>query len=131
MLKNDGTPWYFNNGEWSPICGHDFWNNHHGATAFCQKLGYRCGLINYYRGDVKKNGKRFDVDAFEIGQCNKGESLDSCTGYKNNRLGDTPAAYAKTERCRKGEKVGFRLLCDGHPEKTEKNSCRGNVLVPN
>ena len=45
-LLDDGTPEYYLNGDWYPICGHYFWDNDHGATAFCRKLGSTSGLLD-------------------------------------------------------------------------------------
>ena len=43
-LASDNTPEIFWNGNWIPICGHDFWNTNSdghqiSVALFCQKLG--------------------------------------------------------------------------------------------
>ena len=32
-----------NDGKWTPICGHWFWDNNYGARLFCKQLGYNNG----------------------------------------------------------------------------------------
>ena len=41
---------YFEN-QWTPICGHWFWNNNIGATLFCQELGFNSGVITKKHGN--------------------------------------------------------------------------------
>ena len=43
-LASDNSAEIFWNGNWIPICGHDFWNTNHAGhqisiALFCQKLG--------------------------------------------------------------------------------------------
>ena len=48
--ENQVAEVYFNN-QWTPICGHWFWNNNIGATLFCQELGYNSGVITKKHGN--------------------------------------------------------------------------------
>ena len=35
------VPEVFKDGNWYPVCGHYFWNNHEGAASVCKGMGYR------------------------------------------------------------------------------------------
>lgn len=83
----DGIPYLFWDGKLSPICGHNFWDNQNGAKAFCQELGFNGGKFHRQSG-------RYSEDAFEVGKCRSGETIDSCTGGFNK--------YKTTERCKAG-----------------------------
>ena len=69
MLKNGSNPLIFWNDIWSPICGHHFWNNHEGASKFCQKLGCNFGgkvspLLGNYTNDEIGNIAMHNINVF-------------------------------------------------------------------
>ena len=108
-VGEDGHPMLFWDGKWSPICGHWFWDNHHGAKSFCKKLGYESG--KYLR-----TNEAYEEDAILIGRCRKGESLEKCTGTMNRYTLDF-------RMCRAGEKVAITISCDGVTPLS--SSCKG------
>ena len=66
---------------WTPICGHCFWDNDRGATAFCKKAGAESG---------KYIGSTFTPsNAIWIGICRpediENEVWPYCTGGCNSR----------------------------------------------
>jgi hypothetical protein len=116
-LEKDGTPKFFWNGQWSPICGHYFWNNQFGATSFCKKLGYT-------KADQHRTNKNYDEDAIRIGQCNKGQSLEECTGGCNDKgLGNGCAS------CSTGNEVALTITCEGNTPDTFMSSCKGITRI--
>ena len=74
-LKDKTIPMIFWNGTWSPICGHYFWDNHIGATLFCQKLGFEKGHVS-----GRNSGKSYATDAFMVGKCKKSDTWTKCSG---------------------------------------------------
>lgn len=107
-LDVEGIPYVFWSGEWSPICGHYFWNSQHGAQAFCQKLGYTTGTY-------KREYSEYCKDAIEIGVCRPGETIDSCTGGSNK--------YQKTGWCSAGNSVKITIACNGNPQGSSLSTC--------
>ena len=112
-LGQEGIPFIIWNGNWSPICGHFFWDNNDGANAFCRKLGLT-------GGSVHKESGTYSVDAIEIGSCRSGETIDSCTGGHND--------YKTNRWCRAGSQVKMTISCDGIMQGSLKTSCKGKVL---
>ena len=55
-----------------PICGHYFWDNQHGATTFCKKLGYS-------GGKQEKANAKYSEKSIVIGTCKAGQDLAECT----------------------------------------------------
>ena len=115
-LDVDGIPYLFWDGKWSPICGHNFWDNQNGAKAFCQELGFNGGKFHRQSG-------RYSEDAIEVGTCRSGETIDSCTGGFNK--------YKTTERCKAGNGVKITISCDDHIPGTEVESCLGIFSAKN
>ena len=95
-LNTATTPEVYYNGQWHPVCGHEFWDNNHGATTVCKKLGFASGTAATSGTDVLKH-------AMMVGECRAGEPLTSCTGGKN-MWGNLDAEW-----CGKG-KYGGRSL---------------------
>ena len=95
-LQTDGTPLLFKDYRWFPICGHYFWDNDHGATAFCKKLGYP-------EGTVHKTKQRYSEDSIRVGKCEEGEFLMACTDGSNS--------YETGGSCRAGERAGITITC--------------------
>ena len=75
-LEEDGTPLFFWDRKWSPICGWSFWDDNVGATTFCNKLGYKSGTVN-------KVQNRYPVASVRIGKCGDGDELTACTAGGN------------------------------------------------
>ena len=73
-LAIDGTPLYYKEGMFRPICGHGFRNNNNGVILFCKKLGYTTGTVKA----VQSSSKVFGVG---IGEClNHHTDLSECSG---------------------------------------------------
>ena len=115
-LGSDGIPYVFWSGDWSPICGHWFWNNQNGAKSFCQKLGFADGSFN-------KENSEYCEDAIEIGACRPGEMINSCTGGSNE--------YKKTSWCQTGggNAVKITISCIGHTQDSAQSSCEGKMRL--
>jgi len=105
-LMTDGTPLVFWDGQFTPICGHWFWNNNYGATLFCKKLGYESGVKDIVRG-------KYGVKSVVLGTCREGRhsAIEYCT--RRHYL------------CGANDRVSITITCDGvAPAKTE-SSCEG------
>ena len=115
-LGSDGIPYVFWSGDWSPICGHWFWNDQNGAKSFCQKLGFADGSFN-------KENSEYCEDAIEIGTCRPGEMISSCTGGSNK--------YKKTEWCQAGgdNAVKITISCIGNTQDSAQSSCEGKMRL--
>ena len=88
-------------GKYHPICGHWFWNNHKGATAFCN-------LLRFKNGKMTKTHAKYNVDAMPVGQCKTGEVLTKCTAG-----GNAWGNFADSNGwCQKGENIGVTVTCD-------------------
>ena len=109
-LDSDGVPYFFWGGEWSPICGHYFWDNQEGAKAFCQELGFQGGKFN-------RANSAYSQDAIEIGKCAAGQTIDSCTSGSNQ--------YKLTGWCKAGHTVKITIACEGNKEGSAVSSCKG------
>ena len=119
-LEDDGTPLVFWNNVWSPICGHYFWDNQHGATKFCQRMGYDAGQLSW-RDPIH----RYMEDAFRIGRCNSYDDWTSCSdGCNDYRADGYGCSNNYNAYCRAGERVGITISCSGDSTKT--SSCPGN-----
>ena len=107
-LEEDGTPLLFFDQKWSPICGHSFWDDNHGATSFCKQLGYESGTV------TRKNGK-YPVASLRIGRCRAGEELTACT-HGGNYLNHDRLQH---RYCYPQETVSISIACD---QQAENNS---------
>ena len=95
-LQTDGTPFLFMDDKWFPICGHYFWDNDHGATSFCNILGYP-------KGTVHKTKHRYSEDSIRVGKCEEGEYLMACTDGSNS--------YETGGDCSAGNEAGIIITC--------------------
>lgn len=118
-LVDHGTPYIFWENQWSPICGHYFWNNQVGAKLFCQKLGYQTGTFS--RG----SGQTYSMDSFRIGQCNTGDTWESCTGGCNDY--QSGGACSNGVKCDQTQRVKITIECNGG-ESIKTTSCGGKIL---
>ena len=122
-LRDGGKPRVYWNNNWVPICGHYFWDNAHGATLFCKKMGYETGTVS-------DTGKRYSQDSLRIGKCNIGDALESCKGGCNDYKVGKSCKNNDSVKCGKGERVGISIKCQGDSRKT--SSCKdteGNRLL--
>ena len=103
-LEKDGTPMLFWKEKWSPICGHYFWDNQHGANTFCKKLGYPSGK-------QERASAKYGEESIQIGRCNKDVDLTECTKKKSY--------------CPAKDKVAIRITCEGLKSDTVSSSCGG------
>jgi len=101
-LEKDGTPMLFWKEKWSPICGHYFWDNQHGANTFCKKLGYPSGK-------QERASAKYGEESIQIGRCNKDVDLTECTKKKSY--------------CPAKDKVAIRITCEGLKSDTVSSSC--------
>ena len=118
MLENGSNPLIFWNGIWSPICGHHFWNNHEGASKFCQKLGCNFGgkvspLLGNYTNDDKNRANEWD--AYQIGMCLPEDIWGECKGGCNGRKIGGTCEHCKDigimESCSAGQPVKITISC--------------------
>ena len=112
-LQPDGTPKFYWNGKWSPICGHYFWNNQEGSISFCKKLGY-------VGGNLTKTKGTYEDDAITVGRCEANEDLESCSGGCNDKIIGNGCLD-----CRAGKEVSIKIECDGQIVGTLDSSCKG------
>ena len=105
-------------GKWSPICGHYFWNNHVGASLFCQKLGYTNGT---HVG--KGSGQSYAVDTFKVGQCDAHNTWKNCTGGCNDDTIGGMCVGNNNADCSAGQPVKITLACVGNS--SQATSCKG------
>jgi hypothetical protein len=103
-LVKEKFPEVFLNGIWTPICGHWFWNNDHGADLFCQKLDSK-----YVSGTViKRKDIKLRQDGIQIGECKIDDSsLDSCTGGCN----DLETGNGHCAKCGVGQSAAVNIKC--------------------
>ena len=94
-------PWVKWAGEWSPICGHWFWDNNYGATLFCKRLDSK-----YTSGTVgRRRNKPLTKNGLIIGRCGSTDKdLDKCTAG-SNKLSTTDSA------CAHNQKVSIEITC--------------------
>ena len=93
----------FWNHVWSPICGHYFWDNHIGATKFCQKLGY-------ISGKQSRNGYLKSA-AICVGRCLENDDWDTkCSGEFNEYL---VGPQCHNSDCGPGDDAGIAITCQG------------------
>lgn len=89
---------------WEPICGHYFWDNNVGATAFCKKLGYKIAFLGkppqyfvdrYWSEDAEKIAPISKSNAKHIGKCDDEsefptechkENYTKCSTYERSHL---------------------------------------------
>ena len=122
-LATDATPFIFWDNIWSPLCGVYFWNNDHGAKAFCQKLGYNDGT-------KAKKQRKYDVKSFKIGKCNSDESLLRCTGGCNDyTLGGNCINEGGGTRCDPNDgQVSITIECKDPGSNPKRSSCDGKFI---
>ena len=118
-MEDDGTPQIFWDEVWSPICGHYFWDNQHGASKFCEKLGYDGGA---YSG--RGSGETYGYDSFRLGKCNDNDIWPDCTGGCNEYEVGGICADSWSGYCTSGEEVKITITCDGDSILTS-TSCTG------
>ena len=95
-------PWIKYEQDWYPICGHYFWNNNHGASTFCKKLGF-------LSGSQVRTEEKYGKDAMPVGGCSPAQSLTQCTGGGNawGNLG------YNNKQCGAGKSIGVKIVCTG------------------
>jgi len=81
-------------GTFYPICGHWFWNDDNGASAFCKKLGFTNG-IRYTVRD------QYSTDALMVGTCSPGT-----TNFTNCNKD-----FGFISSCNAGSSIGVRVSC--------------------
>ena len=115
----------FWNDTWSPICGHHFWNDHNGATKFCEQLGCFFGgtvkpLFGNYMDHLRNTS--YAKDALLLGRCLKGDIWGECHGgYDNENEQGKYHGGDFSESCRAGHPVRINITC--HCSCTKLSSC--------
>ena len=94
------VPEVMNNGKWSPICAHYFWNNDNGAKTVCTTLGFSGGTH-------QQTNTTYDTDAMPVGACYAEQDLTSCTGG-GNAWGNFEESHGY---CKAGTSVGITVTC--------------------
>ena len=107
-LQNEKDPEVFWNGNWSPVCGHYFWNNNNGATLFCQKMGFSLGIV-----EGRGTNSHLISDAIRIGECEDNDSWLNCNGGCNDlKVGDHCQENINA-KCGIGEPAKIEIQCSG------------------
>ena len=103
MVENKPfVPEVLYNGEYYPICGHNFWDNKNGATIICKFFGFNTA-------QVTRTHDTFDAHSMFLGRCTSDDNdLTKCTGG-GNEWGDLEAREGS---CKKGNGVGFKVTCN-------------------
>ena len=104
---------------WVPICGHYFWNNQIGADKFCQKMGYRYGVVS-----GKGQGESYTMDSFKLGQCESDDAWLQCSGGCNDNSIGGKCADDMNIDCSAEQPVKINITCEGASLKT--TSCEGS-----
>ena len=105
------------NNQWTPICGHCFWDNNAGANLFCQKLDSKRYMSGKF-GNVMKYGTHgikfadpLPSEGYKIGECLIGDKdLSSCSGRTSNC--DSSHCYTSTG-CESGSEATVEIQCFG------------------
>ena len=113
LQKEGGTPYIFWLKEWFPICGHWFWDDNNGATAFCNKLGYPSGT-------QARTFQSYDEESMKVGGCYPGEDLIDCTAGGNE--------YKIGGSCTPGNDEGISISCSGQAEQYSSCLDKGNIF---
>ena len=83
---------------WGSVCGHYFWDNHHGANTLCKQLGFSSGKQSPTKA-------KFSVDAMPVGKCGANQRLNKC-----NQGGNAWGNFAyQNGWCKKGTSIGVTV----------------------
>ena len=99
-LHKGKIPEVYWNGQWSPICGHYFWDNNVGVNLFCQKLGFSSGVVRRTRTKLK-------FDAIRIGKCRATDHWLNCTGGCNDLAIGGRCFINSNAKCTVGQPSGI------------------------
>ena len=125
----------FWNQSWHPICGHYFWDNHIGASKFCEQLGCYSGGTAFPIWQLTDKEMRADnvsslsypVDSFRFGKCEDDDAWNKCQGGCNdNRLGGKCHTDEKAS-CQAGQPVRVKVTCSCSC--TRNSSCIGILSI--
>ena len=98
------------NEQWTPICGHYFWDNNVGADLFCQKLGFSSGVLSSgLWTDSDRSEVKLESDAIRIGKCAANDKWLNCTGGCNDLA--TGGHCWNNAKCSAGELAGITIEC--------------------
>ena len=100
-------PEVFIHGTWSPICGHYFSDNNHGATLFCKKLSpeFNSGTT------IRRYDKPLDANGIRIGKCFIGDHWPECTGGCNDFETGNSCFDAAGGKCSAGDVNSIEIHC--------------------
>ena len=126
-LTSDNTPEIFWNGNWIPICGHDFWNTNHDGhqisiALFCQELGFQWGSY--------VSGATLTADALRIGYCviEDANVWPYCTGGGNQHMGT--ATEVGSNGCQAGQGGGVVVECTTTATTTTTTTTTATTTTP-
>jgi len=123
-LSNEGYPelFLYHDGSWGwhPICGHYFWDNEHGANAFCKKLGYNQGVMTAEISipviGAASSNVVYDRDSVVVGRCDEDDDIFSCQAFCNlYTIGGGCTIYSAIPWCHAGQNSGITLECRHNP----------------
>ena len=97
------------NEQWTPICGHYFWDNNVGANLFCQELGFSSGVVSSGTGIY--SSRRLESDAIRIGKCAANDKWLKCTGGCNDLATGGHCSNNPYAKCSAGELAGITIEC--------------------
>ena len=105
-------------GKYRLICGHFFWDNHHGATAICRSMGFLEGGTVSKAGDVV-----YEEGSLQVGKCTEGQDILECKAAGN--------AYKVGQgTCKAGRNRAIRIACKGSaPTTTTTISMTTNTVI--
>ena len=108
ISSGNGQPEVYYNGNWSPICGHWFWDTQYGTNLFCTELNGEPSTGNITNDYSQR--QELGSQGIMIGKCLESDtSLFGCTGGKNMMRNYGSSVYR--ERCAAGQKSGIIIDC--------------------
>ena len=100
------------NEQWTPICGHYFWDNNVGADLFCQKLGFSSGVLSSgLWTDSDRSEVKLESDAIRIGKCAANDKWLNCTGGCNDLATGGHCPGNSNAKCSAGDLSGITIEC--------------------
>ena len=99
------------NEQWTPICGHYFWDNNVGADLFCQKLGFSSGVLSSGLYPNQKTKIKLESDAIRIGKCAANDKWLNCTGGCNDLATGGHCPGNSNAACSAGDLSGITIEC--------------------
>ena len=114
------------------LSGHWFWDNEHGANAFCKKLGYNQGVITaeifipvigaasryllmlflMNKMFLLLSNVAYDQDSVVVGECDEDDDIFACQAFCNlYTIGGGCDIHSFIPWCHAGQSSGVTLEC--------------------